>query len=183
MITIMSNFLDSLFHKSESRPLSVGETLFRTHDTVTDVFQVTSGAIVLRRVTIDGAELTLQDAQKGDVLAEASLYSPAYHCDAVARQNATIRSAPVTAVLARLRSSADLAELWAAHLAQSVQMARTRSEIRTLKTVSARFDAWLDLGGQPPSKGKIQEVAAEIGVSREALYRELAKRKPKNWPK
>ena len=62
-------------------------------------------------------------------------------------------------------------------LAHAVQEARMKSEIRTLRTVAERLDAWLSAkdGGLPP-KGQWQELASELGVSREALYRELARR-------
>ncbi|MCP4184697.1 MAG: hypothetical protein GY761_15500 [Hyphomicrobiales bacterium] len=47
-----------------------------------------------------------------------------------------------------------------------------------MKKVSERLDAWLDwYSGELPHKGEWKEVAAEIGVSPEALYRELASRK------
>jgi len=51
----------------------------------------------------------------------------------------------------------------------------------SLKTVAMRLDGWLAMneGGVPP-KGRWREVAAEIGVSPEALYRELAKRRASN---
>jgi hypothetical protein len=40
-----------------------------------------------------------------------------------------------------------------------------------------RLDAWLEEGNRTPERGRWQEVAAELGVSREALYRELALRR------
>lgn len=70
-----------------------------------------------------------------------------------------------------------LAEAWAAHLARSVQAARLRAEIRTLRKVSERVDAWLGEGRALPDKGHWQDLAAELGVTREALYRELARRR------
>lgn len=46
-----------------------------------------------------------------------------------------------------------------------------------LKKVCDRVDAWLALnGGVLPPKGQWKRLAAEIGVSVEALYRELAAR-------
>jgi len=49
-----------------------------------------------------------------------------------------------------------------------------------MKKVSERLDAWRDWrDGDFPAKGKWKELAAEIGVSPEALYRELSKRKLK----
>jgi len=173
----MPTLIDPLFHASVICSLAEGETLFRTGDTVTDVFQVTSGTVALRRTTPDGIELTLQIAQKDDVLAEASVYSPAYHCDAIAFETSTVRSVSVANARAVLRASPELAENWGALLARSVQKARASSEIRTLKTVADRLDSWIALGGQIPKKGQYQDLAAEISVSREALYRELARRK------
>jgi len=46
-----------------------------------------------------------------------------------------------------------------------------------MKTVAERLGARLDWRGQLPPKGKWVELAAELGVSPEALYREIAKRK------
>jgi CRP-like cAMP-binding protein len=43
--------------------------------------------------------------------------------------------------------------------------------------VAERFDAWLDEGHSLPEKGRWKDVAAELGVTREALYRELARRR------
>ena len=79
--------------------------------------------------------------------------------------------------VARLRSDPDLAEVWARNLAHAVQAARLRAEIRSLPRVADRLDAWLAKGRSLPDKGRWQEVAAELGVTREALYRELARRR------
>jgi hypothetical protein len=48
----------------------------------------------------------------------------------------------------------------------------------SLKTVAERLEGWLIWrGGGLPPKGAWKDIAAEIGVSPEALYRELAKRR------
>ena len=62
-------------------------------------------------------------------------------------------------------------------LARSVQAARVRAEIRSLPRVAERLDAWLAEGNALPGKGQRQELAAELGVTREALYRELSRRR------
>ena len=77
----------------------------------------------------------------------------------------------------RLDENPDLARAWASHLAKGVQTARMISEIRTLRTVSERLDAWLGEHGRLPERGRWQEVAGELEVSREALYREFARRR------
>ena len=45
-----------------------------------------------------------------------------------------------------------------------------------MKRVSARLDAWLSLRPLPP-KGEWAMLADDLGVTREALYRELARRR------
>ena len=72
-----------------------------------------------------------------------------------------------------------VAESWSALLARSVQAARLRSEIRSLPRVADRLDAWLGEGNALPERGHWQDVAAELGITREALYRELSRRRTK----
>lgn len=69
-------------------------------------------------------------------------------------------------------------EIIARHLAAQVQQNRARAEILLLKRVSERLDAWIALnGGELPAKGNWHVLADEIGVTAEALYRELSRRK------
>jgi hypothetical protein len=62
----------------------------------------------------------------------------------------------------------------AAHLASEVQGARARAELLSLRTVSERLRAWRALHGELPPRGRWIEVAQEIGVTPEALYRVLS---------
>ena len=52
-----------------------------------------------------------------------------------------------------------------------------RTEIRSMETVAERLEAWIDEYGDIPEKGNWQTLACELSVSREALYRELARRR------
>lgn len=180
MIAIMQNPLSSIFSDSQSRALAPRDVLFRIGDPVRFVYQIINGSIALQRSTPNGSVLTLQIARAGSILAEASLYSSAYHCDAIALEETAIAQVARSSARKALRNSSEMAEKWAAYLAQSVQQARSSSEIRSFNTVSARLDAWISLGGQLPEKGFYQDLAAELSVSREALYRELSRRNLKN---
>jgi CRP-like cAMP-binding protein len=88
-----------------------------------------------------------------------------------------VQSIPKRGLLGRLRNEPDFAQAWAAHLAREIQIMRFRSEVLSLKTVASRLDAWLAWQGELPLKGQWKEVANQIGVSPEALYREMAKRR------
>lgn len=177
MIPIMSHSIATIFDQAARRVVDKGAPLFFLGDPVTEVFFVEEGRIGLRRVSAEGGEMFLQMAVAGDLLAEGSVYSERYHCDGVAMERSRVAALSRRAFRDRLRRDPDLMEHWASRLAHAVQSARLRAEIRGLRTVAERLDMWLALRGGLPERGHWQEVAAELGVSREALYRELARRR------
>lgn len=172
-------FVEQLVAMAERRRrVAQGEHLFHRGDRVRFLFVVDEGAVELVRPQPNGAPIVLQRAGHHDVLAEASLYSQNYHCDAVAISPSVVFAVSRPALLARLRDDSTFGEMWSAHLASEVQSARYRSEILTRKTVAERLDAWLDWHGVClPPKGEWKGLAARIGVSPEALYRELGLRR------
>ena len=178
MIAIMSHALSALFRDASSRKLAPAEPLFHTGDPVAQMVLVAGGTALLLRATEAGAPLILQRAQPGQVLAEASAYSPTYHCDGQAGPaGAIILAMPRAQFLAGLASDSTLAESWAAHLARSVQAARFRSELRSLRRAGDRLALWLAEGNTLPPRGALQDLAAELGLTREALYRALARQR------
>jgi CRP-like cAMP-binding protein len=162
---------------SRERVLGAGEFLFHLGDPVQSLFVVLEGEAHLVRHHEHGGAIILQRAGPGELLAEASLFSQRYHCDAIARTRATVRSSPKRALLDRLRKEPDFAEAWVAHLAREIRMTRFRSEVLSLKTVASRLDGWLAWHGEMPPKGEWKRLADQIGVSPEALYREMARRR------
>jgi CRP-like cAMP-binding protein len=132
----------------------------------------------LTRQQEDGTAIVLQRATGYTVLAEASVYSDAYHCAGLVSAPTRLFELPKAAFLDHLQKDAGFANLWAKHLAREVQSARHRSEVLSRKTVGARLDGWLAWHGSTlPVKGQWKTVAQQIGVSPEALYHELAKRR------
>jgi len=61
-----------------------GQTLFRTGARTAGLYEIVTGKVRLVRVDRSGREAVLQVAAPGDTLAEASLFSSTYHCDAIA---------------------------------------------------------------------------------------------------
>jgi CRP-like cAMP-binding protein len=160
------------------RELDPNQFLFHRGDAVRHMHVVRDGEVRLVRYLEDGAALVLQRARAGSIVAEASLFAAVYHCDGSAYVPTRMKSIPKETVTERLWKSHSLSEAFAAHLAREVQQARMRSEILMFKTVKQRLVAWLATrGGTLPARGNWRSVAMEIGVSPEALYRELAKRR------
>jgi CRP-like cAMP-binding protein len=180
MISIMLRSIEPYLAdlRGRHRQFEDGRPLFHRGDPVTDVHFVLSGAIHLVRHQSDGSTLILQRAEPGSILAEASLYSSTYHCDAVAFGAAETRVYPKAGIRKLLAKSPEFGNVWAGYLARELQRSRLRSEILSLRTVAERLDAWTAWnGGELPARGEGKLVAGQIGVSPEALYREIAKRR------
>ncbi|MFP4539215.1 MAG: Crp/Fnr family transcriptional regulator [Dichotomicrobium sp.] len=161
----------------QKRTLGAGEYLFHIGEPVAALFVVLEGEVHLIRHQEHGGAIVLQRAGPGEILAEASLFSGHYHCDALTEKGAIVQSVAKRELRERLRNEPDFAEAWAAHLAGEVQIMRLRAEILSLKTVASRLDAWLAWHGELPPKGEWARLAKEIGLSPEALYREIARRR------
>jgi CRP-like cAMP-binding protein len=180
MIAIMSKFLFERFLELAEREQSLpaASILFRMDDPVMSLFLVTAGELRLVRALPGGFQLTLQRAGSASILAEASLFADRYHCDALAAEKSSVRAVAITKARAALEGDPALSFALLRHLAGEVHRTRTRAEILSLKSVAARVDAWMACnGGLLPSKGRWHRLASEIGVTPEAIYRELARRR------
>lgn len=165
---------------SVERSLRRGEVLFRRDDAALGLYEIVGGHIRLSRVDADGREVILHSAGPGDLVAEASLFSPNYHCDAIALTDARVRLYPKRALLADFRRDRRAADAFMAMLARELMALRTRLEQRNLRSASARLEHHLALNTEADGRtvilrGTIKDLAAELGLSHEALYRTLNK--------
>ncbi|KAB0264592.1 Crp/Fnr family transcriptional regulator [Microvirga brassicacearum] len=106
--------------------LSPGETLFCRGDEPKGLFIVESGEVRLSRVDLEGREITLFRAFDGDPVAEASLFSNAYHCDATAAAPTVVQLFPKAALLEAFDHDPPAARGFMAMLARQVMSLRTR---------------------------------------------------------
>lgn len=135
-----------------------------------------TGAIMLERPLADGTALTLHTAEEGMLIAEASLFADAYHCDAVATVPTVVARLPRERIFKLLAKMPEASLSLIKAQAREVQSQRARIEILRLRRVAERLDAWIELNGVL-IKGEWKRIADEIGVSPPALYREIARRK------
>ena len=164
---------------SAVRVLAPGEILFRQGDPAAAIYNVESGRLRLIRRTIDDHLVILHTARRGEFFAEASLFADAYHCDAVAAAPSSVRVYPKQMVKDAIRSDPALAEAFMARLAHQLQDLRARMELRNIRSARGRVLQYLRLrasnhGHSIAVEGQLQDIAAEIGITREALYRTLA---------
>lgn len=151
--------------------------MFFAEDPVTTLFALVEGGVDLIRTQPDGRRVVLQRARDNQVLAEASLYSDRYHCDAIVTRRTQCLAVEVEAFRQALAENDAFRQAWDAHLARELMKARQLTELLSRRTVRDRLDGWLQLHGSAlPERGTRTELADELGVSNEALYREIARR-------
>jgi CRP/FNR family transcriptional regulator, dissimilatory nitrate respiration regulator len=164
--------------KLPTRRIAAGDFLFRQGDRAGRIFYIVEGRLRLERHTPDGRHLVLHTAHAGEFFAEASLFADHYHCDAVAQTAATVRVYPKTHVLAAITADPTSAEGLLAYMARQLQATRQRAELRAVKSARERVVLYLESAAdkrrQVVLHGQLQDIAAEIGLTREVFYRTFA---------
>lgn len=153
--------------------------MFRQGDRAAAIYKVERGRLRLLRRTVDDHLVILHIARQGEFFAEASLFAEAYHCDAVAAEQSQVRVYSKAMVKDALRKDTALTEAFMARLARQLQELRARMELRNICSARERVLQYLRLragvhGRRTAIEGQLQDIAAEIGITREALYRTLA---------
>jgi CRP/FNR family transcriptional regulator, dissimilatory nitrate respiration regulator len=164
------------------QPLSYPEDgwVFRKGDAVRAVFLVIEGEVRLSRFAKDGSEIALHRAGRGEFFAEAALNTPRYHCNAIANQPTTLLAFPADKVRALLADDAGFAREWIALLARQLHNARARLERVALNSAAERVLHYLNTEGRGPQcevllAGTVKDLARELGLTHETLYRTLAR--------
>lgn len=176
----IKDWLPSVVHAARiERILEPGQSLFRLGDPTTGFYEIVRGKVRLVRVDQAGREAVLYVAAAGETIAEASLFSPTYHCDAIAMTNAVVRLYPKAAVLAEFQRDPKAAEAFMAVLARQVMSLRTRVQQRDIRSARDRIRHYLAVNVGPDGRtvvlgGTVKDLAGEIGLTHEALYRTLA---------
>ena len=163
----------------ERRSLARNEVLFRQGDKVTAIYFVEAGRLRLERRTFDGRLLVLATTPAGEFFVEAALFSETFHCDAVATEPSEVRVYPKAAVLNALRADPANALSFLAQMARQVMGLRQRLELMRVRSAKERVMLYLELKAGPEGRSvdlrsPLQDVASELGLTREALYRTLA---------
>jgi CRP/FNR family transcriptional regulator, dissimilatory nitrate respiration regulator len=161
------------------RKLKPGEALFRLGDKTAGLCEVIAGRVRLARVDRSGREIVLHVAGPGETVAEASLFASSYHCDAIASTEAVVRIYPKPAMLLAFEQDPKSALAFTATLARQVMNLRTRIERRNIRSARERVRHFLALNADADGRtvslaGTLKDLAAELGLSHEALYRTLA---------
>ena len=157
-------------------PCTRADRLFRQGKKTTHMLFVAEGEVVLQRLGIQGEIVVLQRTRRG-FIAEASLQSMRYHCDAVVTQSGEVIAIPVEPFKQALNSDSAFASRWIAMLNGEIKRLRAQSERLSMKGVKKRLLHLIETEG---SQGRLsmgaglKSMASELAVTHEALYRAVA---------
>jgi CRP-like cAMP-binding protein len=163
----------------ERRSLARNEVLFRQGDKVTAIYFIEEGRLRLERRTFDGRLLFLGTTPAGEFFVEAALFSDTFHCDAVATEPSRVRVYPKAMVLNSLRTDPASAMAFLAHVAHQIIELRQRLELMKVRSAKERLMLYFESNAEPDGRtvelrGQLQDIASDLGLTREALYRTLA---------
>jgi len=158
-----------------------GERLFPQGKKPKQMFYVSSGEVVLQRLGTQGENLVLQRARQCFV-AEASLQSSSYHCDAMVTVSGELVAIPLELVRHALLTDPAFAMRWMGMLNKELKRLRAQCERLSLKGVRDRLLHLIEsegLSGRLPLGAGLKSIALELGVTHEALYRTVAEMEKK----
>jgi CRP/FNR family transcriptional regulator, dissimilatory nitrate respiration regulator len=166
-----------LFAQAPIKVVEAGSHLFHQGDEVTALFFIEEGRLRLERTTAEGTVIVLHDARAGELFAEAALFSDTYHCNAVALKRSRVRVGDKARVLAGFKQD-ESARALVAFMAGQLQRLRGRLELRNIRSAQERLLLFLEsqanAAGEVILHGELQQIAEELGLTREALYRALS---------
>lgn len=164
--------------------LRAGQQLFRIGAPPRYVHFVEDGAVRLIRHGRRGEEVVLHDARPGEFLAEASIDTPRYHCDAVASEPSAVLRVARDDFSRLLSDDPQFARMWMALLAAQLRTARAGVERLSLRSAEERIRHLLISEGAGPRceltlHGSLKDLARRLGMSHESLYRTLSRMQEK----
>jgi CRP-like cAMP-binding protein len=164
---------------ASTRTLARGEQLFRAGSPASHLFHLAEGSIRLVRFGPGGEEISIHQARPAEFFAEASLHAKRYHCTAIANVASVVVVLPAREVERLLATDPAFADDWIRLLARQLRASRTRVERLCLRSARERVRHLLLTEGTGPCgrfvpSGTLKELALQLGLTHEALYRTLA---------
>ena len=173
---------DELFANARTslKSLEQGEYLFQKGDSATHVYTVLDGSVRLVRYSLAGHAISMHTARPGDSFAEASLFSPCYHCDAEAILPATVACYAKEKILAILQAHPEKSLSLIGLLSRQVRSLRALLEVRSIRSARDRILHYLLLQADPETmtvkvSGTGKDMAQDLAMAHETFYRTLAK--------
>ncbi|PCJ34266.1 MAG: Crp/Fnr family transcriptional regulator [Cellvibrionales bacterium] len=175
----MNSFVHELFSDLNPSEMSLkkGDAVFRQNADVVNMYYVKSGRVKLHRDAIDGSSVILHVAFPGDLLAEASLFSPRYRCTSFADAKTELSCVKKIELLTVLERKPMLVMELLANYSHQICHLRAINELKNIRSAKERVLAFLknaaDVNGEVNLAISLKDTAYFIGLTHESFYRAL----------
>lgn len=161
------------------RRVEGGESIFWVGAPARHVYFLLRGRVALNRFGPSGEEVAIHVADSGEFFAEASLHAERYHCTAAALVDGEVAAIPSADLRACIQSNPHFAMQWLETVSGQLRTVRARVERLSIKSAVERVRHLLltEGRGKTPTyalRGTARELAGQLGLTHEALYRVLA---------
>ena len=157
--------------------LDKGKHLFNQGEAIERMYFIAGGRVKLLRHTHEGGTVILQAGTTGEMIAEASLFSETYHCSAIIEQSAKIYTLRRDFVLSRILDNPANSHQVLKLFSHQIRDLRGLIEVRNIRSAQARTLTYLrsvaEANGQIVLHTPLRDIANQLGLAHETLYREL----------
>lgn len=172
----------SSFPKAEvlSRKVKAGATVFQEGSPTSRIYFVIEGEIRALRYLSSGQELVFFRARTGAALGEAGAFLEEHPFTAIATVDSVLVSMQKERLLEAFRSQPQLADQFFSCMALRYTEALMMRELSTVRSADERLMMWFQwqasLGDDVMDfEGRMGGIGAELGLTRESIYRSLAR--------
>ena len=179
-LSVPDSLPSQLQDRASYQNLVAGQVLFHYRDPAEYIFALEIGRIRLVRYTGEGNLVVFQIVRAGESFAESALFTQLYHCNAVVEVPSRVICYPKTLVWEVLQTHPDLALNLLRRFDRKSQFLKKLLELRSIRSARDRLLQYL-LFSASPGETRIafdrpyKDIASELGLSPETLYRTLAK--------
>ena len=168
-----------LRQEARDRELTPGQVLFNFRDRAEYVFALQKGRIRLERYTCEGDRVIFHIIRTGESFAESALFSKTYRWNAVVEIPSSVVFYPKDIVWQTLNNKPHLALDFLAKLDRQSQSLEQLLLLRSIRSARDRLLQYILLAASPDRTKVIfdrsyKDIADELGLSSETLYRNLA---------
>lgn len=167
----------SLLAASQRFTLSAGERLFALGAPVAQLYWVCRGEIQAVRQTPSGQAAVIMRGRPGEFFAEASLFTPHYTCEAVARKSCVLLAMPIMQLRLAMATDTKFSELFLRSTVMALRRQCSRIERLRLRSSAERIEHFLSCEASADGwchlDVPLSEWAVDLGLEPETLYRTL----------
>lgn len=162
---------------SQYLELSAGEHLFTLDSPVMQLYWLRRGELQAVRPGPAGQEVVIMRGRAGEFFAEATLFTPHYTCEAIARKSCVVLAIPIEPLRSTLTTDAKFSEQFLRSTVMALRRQCSRIERLRLRSAAERIEHFLtcEVGGDGWCHFDIplSDWAIDLGLEPETLYRTL----------